>query len=136
MKESLISIETAKLAKEKGFDIPVIWGFQNENSNSLYVKSFEEPHCYNKRGYYSAPTQTLLQKWLREKYDIWVLPIRNLPYPHNSWIANIEYQRKDPQNKKYKVKHEIYPNEYRGVEKSGTYEDVLEAGLLEALKIL
>lgn len=47
MKEQLISINTAKLAKQKGFTIP-------------------------------APTQSLLQKWLRLNHNLDVLINRNI----------------------------------------------------------
>lgn len=55
MKEQLISFETAKLAKEKGFDI----------------RSYQ--HQFNRNtttgGFYEAVSQSFLQKWLREEKD-------------------------------------------------------------------
>ncbi|WP_394749599.1 hypothetical protein [Spongiimicrobium salis] len=67
MKEQLISFETAKLAKEKGFNEVVIdnygpmesilWKGQHKNSELRYLE-------------YSAPTQSSLQKWLRDKHGI------------------------------------------------------------------
>jgi Mg2+/Co2+ transporter CorB len=49
MTDQLISFETAKLAKEKGFNIKHYW--------------------YND----IRPTQSLLQKWLREKHGIHIV---------------------------------------------------------------
>lgn len=62
MKEQLISLETAKLAKEKGFD------WKTEQSWS-YIIGVDGKHFLNYNIYkgYSAPTQAFLQKWLRER---------------------------------------------------------------------
>ena len=76
MEEKLITHETAKLAKEKGFDnvkykeyepyykkdgTHVVW-------HTLHGKRNEEEVCCE------IPTQSLLQKWLREKHNILVIP--------------------------------------------------------------
>lgn len=54
--EDIISFETAKLAKEKGFD----------SNNEIY--HFEDIKILG-----IFPTQSLLQKWLREKHDIHIV---------------------------------------------------------------
>lgn len=74
MKEQIVSLETAKLAKEKGFNIIQRFG----NEASLY--DAKGRHCYYSNygfmdsglyeGYISAPTQALLQKLLREEHNI------------------------------------------------------------------
>lgn len=85
MEDQLISFETAKLAKEKGFE---------EYCFSYYNLKGEIKHNYSENGSstdvdfrvdledlldnfnrgipntYSAPTQSLLQKWLREVHKI------------------------------------------------------------------
>ena len=76
MKEELVTFKTAKLAKEKGFNIPVKKAYKVYNGYSdMKVNSFKigkydhnslNGNCYNT----SAPTQALLQKWLRETYAI------------------------------------------------------------------
>ena len=87
MKEQLISFETAKLAKEKGFSerVRFIW-YDNK------MKPFIEDNLIREYGYIpgewngnmhykkdpsetytSAPTQSLLQKWLREEHNIHIL---------------------------------------------------------------
>lgn len=77
MTDQLISFETAKLAKEKSFDeitdfifdtnmnkklggwiIPNINGLKHSDGNNPFV---------------SAPTQSLLQKWLREEHEIHIV---------------------------------------------------------------
>ena len=52
MNDKLISVETANLAKQKGFDVMRIF---DPNYEFLY------------------PTQSLFQKWLREEHNIIVL---------------------------------------------------------------
>lgn len=69
MEEQLISFETAKLAKEKGFIIKCekVYGKMNKNIKNCRLYSSDNDNiikeCY-------APTQSLLQKWLREKHNI------------------------------------------------------------------
>ena len=70
MKEQLVSLETAKLAKEKGFNIKCV-NYYNYNDGTLnFIATTTEELLY-------APTQSLLQKWLREKHSIivWANPI-------------------------------------------------------------
>ena len=114
MEEQLINFETAKLAKEKGFK----WVNNNKlfyNSNGcLNLLQFSEEDV-------PAPTQSLLQKWLREKYDIDV-------------IINT-YRNQNQKYYKYfiseKSKDVIKSEEYYNI-----YEDALEIGLQEVLQTL
>ena len=75
MEEQLISFETAKSAKEKRFNIS---SNQQKGYNKEGVLTFcgYSMYCNNEdfeeTNLYSAPTQSLLQKWLRERYDIFV----------------------------------------------------------------
>jgi hypothetical protein len=88
MKEQLVNFETAKLAKEKGFDMIDCTNAYNVFKENLKksgeglvtTESEEEPYyggvsCilrtfYQCKNWTLAPTQSLLQKWLREKYNI------------------------------------------------------------------
>jgi hypothetical protein len=69
MKEELIKFETAKLAKEKGFDIETDYftlGNYNPNNDLMAL-------CYKSEiDFYFLPTQSLLQRWLREKHEIFI----------------------------------------------------------------
>ena len=80
MEEQLISFETAKLAKEKGFNIPVRYGVYGKNmkltenhgwekNKKLELRNWNTPKAKS----YSIPTQSLLQKWLREEHGIFIL---------------------------------------------------------------
>ena len=151
--ETLVSYETAKLAKEVGFDIPCGQFYDSEDSN---CDQLEEPNSdgiflQQRRsfGMYeiiienynnlidlnglpldlpqcaSAPTQSLLQKWLRERHDIdvWASPY---------WITSMGkttkgYETDIVAKKEGRSKRSVGFN---------TYEEALEAGLLEALKLI
>lgn len=119
MEEQLISFETAKLAKEKGF---------NEECYLTYGKILKE-YCIFKSDYsetnsevnkytYSAPTQSLLQKWLREKHKI-----------------HIELQC-DSNYYKYFILIYYKTNCVFNLDDSLIYEEALEIGLQEALKLI
>lgn len=86
MKQDIVSFETAKLAKEKGFDedtshIYPEWQEEQPNEAPLSCEQIGYP-CSTEQmeresmmeiGYgdfFKAPTQDLLQKWLREKKNI------------------------------------------------------------------
>lgn len=64
MEDKIVSYETAKLAKEIGFDISCdnYFYYEKEN-NDILGKIYED----NKEFYY-RPEQSLLQKWIREKH--------------------------------------------------------------------
>ena len=78
MQEQLISFETVKLAKEKGLEqYPTklfypYYNYKGEFKGDVkdYLKKYlNEEDTTNFENVF-APTQSLLQKWLREKYDI------------------------------------------------------------------
>ena len=134
MQETLVTFETAKLAKEKGFNIPCRYLFYtwlgsvseidnedletNENLENTALKEGLHKDLWIVRS-----TQPLLQKWLREVHklhisfepelDVWIIEIRKL----NGINGNPLFIG--------------YPDlEYK------SYEEALEAGLQEALKLI
>jgi hypothetical protein len=122
MKDTLISFETAKLAKEKGFQEPVCDYYNTvEPDRIVTVGAFN--HNYPAHGdvTVSAPTQSLLQKWLRETKNCNVLIFENPDYPE--YYAYVSF------------KHGIPSNPQR-TGYGSNYENVLEVGLLLALQIL
>jgi hypothetical protein len=71
MKDELITFETAKLAKEKGFDWSVVRYWFPPDINDKCYWEWNSPKDYNKlKEAVSIPTQSLLQKWLREVHKI------------------------------------------------------------------
>lgn len=112
MTEELISFDTAKLAKEKGFK-KIFCHYGYKKSGKVTVMP----------SYYDAPTQSLLQKWLREVHEIEVNPAQNFTKGGIKMQYNISIES-------YKYNHlgkYIYGN---------TYEEVLEVGLQEGLKLI
>lgn len=104
--DTLVSFDTSKLLKEKGFNIKC--HYARFISDSIPVNN-ETTHNWNlyPEGY-SIPTQSLAQKWLREVHNIDVL------------IYKVE--------KKYTT--EYCSKHYN------TYEQALEEALQEALKLI
>lgn len=149
MEETLVTFETAKLAKEKGFNIDCLnyyilkynktpyieqgieyqsdryiefdWNLNKESSKQIkapYPNTYHESQC-------SAPTQSLLQKWLREKHNIVVEPtlLGGLVSETNLFDCSVFYvKNKTICESKLKV--------------TNSYEEVLEIGLIEALKLI
>ena len=130
MTEKLIEFETAKLAKEKGFGLKL-------DSNYIYNKmgklrfTILKLHRNDTDYKYLAPTQSLLQRWLREEYNIWIdISINTYPKVNNIAVT-LQYFHKD----KY-ISNEYLPNQLEGLTHSYTYEEALEKGLVEALKLI
>ena len=118
MQEQLISFETAKLAKEKGFILPCHYWY---NFKGLLCGRFEREHHPANGNFpsYSAPTQSLLQKWLREIHGIHIAILPKM-LPSNQ-VTYYSFKGKLKKN---------FENLYN------TYEEALEVGLLEALKLI
>ena len=128
MEDTLITFETAKLAKEKGFNIFTDVCFANTpNSDDKQYKKIKLHHSHSVGSVDSfgniltlvayAPTQSLLAKWLREEHNIHLIAYKNINIDGYDWcfittdgITNI--------------------NSYK------TYEDAYEIGLQEALKYI
>lgn len=117
MTDQLVSFETAKLAKEKGFkDMQCISRYDGEELVSEEVDRA------------SSATQSLLQKWLREEHKIHVF----IGYRPN-------VQKWDSQAYSLLVNGKEYVKIMKAFNrdiKYDTYEEALEAGLQEALKLI
>jgi hypothetical protein len=137
MKETLISFETAKLAKEKGFNI-----FQdswyNKDGEECFIehsdycfsdyfnfKELDNGELITEDGIYSASTQSLLQKWLREKHNIIIIVE---PYCNGSSSCKFIWNRF--------ILNNIWFLDSFSMEKHEKYEKALEVGLYEVLKTL
>ena len=135
MEEELITLQTAKLAKEKGFDVRCEKAYFETGRHILEtIRDGEITFPYKpprilKRNYgdeftifiAEAPTQSLLQKWLREEYNIIVL---------------VDYEGIDGYYYKfysYKEGNKNYDASYKNY---NTYEEALEVGLQEGLKLI
>jgi len=126
MKEELISFETAKLAKEKGF----VGCRKRYCSDSVATELHSLPFNELTKDIptlYPAPTQSLLQKWLRDEksINIEVTHYHNKQEPEK-WSYDVT---SIPIGSGYYLTHDL-DNPFK------TYEEALEKGLQEALKML
>ena len=62
--DEIVTYEVAKLAKEKGFN-EYVEAFYAEGCDTAHSQGPEKWNEY--KGRYAAPTQSLLQRWLREE---------------------------------------------------------------------
>lgn len=129
MKEEKVNFETVKLAKEKGFDINVnhFISQYNKDEGIVFSKSVESDN-YNSNNWntdtrvslFSRPTQSLLQKWLREVHNIIVFVVPLIPDCKEFGVT-------------------IYSNKYTCEKDSAfynQYEKALEIGLQEGLNLI
>ena len=148
MKEQLVTFDTAKFAKEKGFDIKVETFYMGDSEDNFLHNAGKKDNWNNHKcifneselsGDYSAPTQSLLQKWFREVHNLSVEveydPSYEIEEGKDEWadcifsvsIVDISYTRE------WKG---TTPNFQRRDGNQFTYEGALEKGLVEALKLI
>lgn len=139
MREQLVTFRTSNLAKEKGFDEyctegynlkkelmtidissdSILGGKSAQYKNSKLPKySIEANQRWhiNNCANVTAPTQSLLQKWLREVHNIHI---------QNHFL-----------NKRYAVKIKYDVNKSINIYNKDSYEKALEEGLYQALKLI
>lgn len=123
MKEQLISFETAKLAKEKGFGVGFTTQYcYSSDNDGLHIANFDNAVKTKPDELFLAPTQSLLQKWLREKYHLFVCVAHNSLESHFPMIQLLDIDGS-------LLKGPPYLKNYK------THEEALEIGLQEALKL-
>lgn len=114
MTETLISFEVAKLAKEKGYpqEGDIHYGFNGKINKSATQFIFNRT--------FNAPTQSILQKWIREKYNIHIAiyPIKD------KWCGDI------------REVNEKANESFMDFENLKSYEEVLEKGLFYSLTLI
>lgn len=131
MEEQIVSFETAKLAEEKGFGLIQRHGMET----SLYTKDGNHTYYANygfmgsglNGGYISAPTQSLLQKWLREVHKI------------NTFVGfRMNTKKWDGQAHDMSLNGKEFVKQYSiiGKETYDLYEDALEVALIEGLNMI
>jgi hypothetical protein len=150
MEEQLINFDTAKLAKEKGYFNGIYKSYtqyhinydydddpnhpesykKNEirfNGSFFHINNFEK-NDYSNEYYtiYEAPTQSLLQKWLREKHGIHILV-----EPSCEKVPKYLLKLYDDNN----LDECKFVADY-GCLWYDSYEEALEIGLQEALKLI
>lgn len=137
MKEQLITFETAKLAKEKGFNWETFYYRQKSavigDETILPLVKVNESNDWNNAfkhavPYYSIPTQSLLQKWLRDIHSIHIIIIPTIGCYYTFKIVDVQC---DPENTIERPPYSAV-NAYD----YNSYEEVLEIALQEALKLI
>ena len=109
MEEQRINFSTARLAKEKGLTYKDAGQSYRSNGSFTYGRNDDE--------FYPAPSQSVLQKWLREKHGIHI----SIKFSNCGFIIFVE---------KAKTSHTIT------YKMDDTYESALEAALIDALNLL
>ena len=131
MEDQLITFETATLAKEKGFDVVVstAWYQNKQFPMSSYKTINAISQCSNddwvKQGdpqIIAAPTQSLLARWLREEHNI------NILSSHYKFVTKLS------DGWYWSIGMSIKTDPICGTYES--YEDAMEQGLKEALKLI
>jgi hypothetical protein len=117
-----INLETAKLAKEKGYDESCSSVFVDGNPKELGGVQRKNSTYQNQ---ITRPTQSDLQKWLREVHNIYV----NSDYYHGYPEVRFYYDVKILSDDNYNGNQDSDDNIY-------TYEQAMELGLQEALKLI
>ena len=130
MEDTRITFETAKLAKEKGFfqetnrlEIPY-YNYKGEFKGDVSdwrIRKYIRGENTSDIEFVSAPTQSLLVKWLREEHNIIVL----VDYEGIDGYYYKFYSYKEG-NKNYDASDKNY----------NTYEEALEIGLYQALLLI
>ncbi len=146
MEEKLIELETAMLAKEKNFDITCDWGFRlykkefSREGNKIEIGTIESAFNVNNKDMAGSnvydkiarPTQSLLQKWMRDVHNILIDVI---PFYNEEDLPLTKTNR--PKPKGYFV-WDYYDEDFSEAkaEKFTNYEDASEQALIEGLKLI
>ena len=132
MKENTVTFQVAKLAKEKGFPqepnrrkVPY-YNYKGEFNGDVtdFLRKYLREEDTSDVESVSAPTQSLLAKWLREEHNLHITI--NVGLPHNRFIMYYSNVIKFGKHHKSKFKSEFYK----------TYEEAYKIGLQEALKLI
>lgn len=129
MTEELVTLETAKLLKEKGFkeDVSVFYELVCEEGSYEYelFESYDAQN-YNASVYsFSAPTQYIAQKWLRENKNL------HITIYNSASGYTYDISKADMGTVLY-----CFPEGPNDAGNWDTYEEAMEAGILKCLKLI
>lgn len=138
MSDELIQFETAKLAREGGFNGWTLSAFESDGSIAVGgIGGSKKWNTYS-QDTFARPTQSVFQRWLRELYNIHIsiTPSFDKEGHIPSGYSGYLYWIFEDNN----VKSREIPHGYCtdvDIEKIPlTFEDAMELTLLEALKIV
>lgn len=126
MIEELVTLETAKMLKEKGFN----WKCEHLIDRNKVITKYDIPQsmvvCMEIDGElveFLCPALYVAQKWLRQEKNLHI----EISYMYgNYWIYDILTI----------PEHDLVGLSDRPIIHYGTYEEALEAGIFEALKLI
>ena len=125
IEEQFVSFDTAKMLKEAGFDVPCT----SQYTEGKCIWNVGYPCNFNQDEFgYSRPTQALAARWLREVH-------------HLNVYACFDYVCFDDGERKWFFMRENtmindYTSVYCSIISYDSYEEALEAGLQEAIKLI
>ena len=136
IEEQFVSFDTAKPLKEAGFNVPCRGVYVTDRTGYYEFREYDNKQtaddlCWNTEdGFqyeYLAPTQALAARWLREVHRI-VVDVAYIP-PHvgrDVWqyfVGGMDDM--------------VWPGDYEPSDrKYETYEEAMEVGLQEAIKLI
>lgn len=127
MTEELATLKTAKILKEKGFN-----EFCKDiiNDNGKLMETVYRTNNDLPKSFYSCPTQSIAQKWLREIRGVYVYvePVIGKRWKLSFCDFNVPTEESDW------MENEI--NKGNGYKVYVTYEEALEVGIQEALMLI
>lgn len=141
MKEAIVSVKTAKLAKKKNFDLycAMWYGCDNPSSGLSGNKLMERDYVTIKDLWkeetqkgtliYEAPTLNILQQWLRERHNIFVfVDVDQTMEPKFVWSVSKMKTFKDETFEwtRRKISSDLYR----------THDAALEDGLIQGLNMI
>ena len=133
--EDYVSFETAKLLKEKGFDVPCFayYYVMPHKTVIAYDKDFPKNSdlclIYANMEFGSMPTLQMAMKWLREIYKIEARSTYD--YEKDSWWGNI-----NPMFEETDENSDIYQKAFGFDYQGKSYEEACEAAIKYCLENL
>lgn len=136
-KEDYVSLEVAKLLKEKEFDYATLYYY--EKNGKLGMMNLDAQSQMRKHGYmndiYPRPTLYEAAKWLREKHLLYI----DVEAYYTYYEVDENDYRDQERSWEYSIWEDTTYDVYEKAESKGcydTYEEALNAGILEALKLI
>lgn len=150
MEEPLVTLKCAELAKEKGFNYPTNAYYWNDKTKICFMRySSKSSNLHTQKLFnenetiytISIPSQALLQKWLREVHNIKI-------FVNYELISSDDYEycykiifeegsaKKQCDRTKIIESLKFYSGGYTNTLKNNTYEETLEEGLQQTLKLI
>lgn len=119
-KEDFVSLEMAKILKDKGFNVPCLCQYTDKGT---IWRCFDPENFNAYETCYSCPTLYEVQKWIRDTMYIHI----EIEYMYGDyWLYDL---LRIPN-------HDLIGLSDRNIVKYENYEEALRAGILETLKLI